>query len=71
MVKKTTSANWVIIDSVRVNGIYEDILFPNTTDAEAAGDFDELTFNSDGFTWNQTENTKNAVGGEYIYLAIA
>jgi hypothetical protein len=71
MVKKTTSANWVIIDSVRVNGIYEDILFPNTTDAEAAGNYDELTFNSDGFTWNQTENTKNAVGGEYIYLAIA
>jgi hypothetical protein len=72
MVKRTSgSTNWVILDSLRVNGIYESVLYPNTTDAEPAGNYDEVTFNSDGFTWNQTENPKNAVGSEYIYLAIA
>jgi hypothetical protein len=72
MIKNVTSvSNWVILDSIRdaANPSTSDIN-PNLQDAEstvASG----VDFLVDGFELQGTEIELNALGDDYIYLAIA
>ena len=70
MIKRTdTTGNWEVFDNMR-NIDNDPVLYWNTTAAEsaAAGRF---TFDSDGFTLNDTGAGRNASGGTYIYMAFA
>jgi hypothetical protein len=72
LVKNTTnSSNWVMLDSVRsaLNPAL-DQLNPNLQDAESAL-ASGVDFLTDGFELQGAELELNAVGDDYIYLAIA
>ena len=69
--RDSTNASWQVFDYVRVSAANEGILFPDLDDREPASTNNELTFNNDGFTWNNTDNGKNKVNANYLYWAIA
>ena len=71
IIKKTTSANWVIYDSTRspYNEI-DDQLIVNLTTAETTGS-EELDFLSNGFKIRTTDADVNTSGSTYVYMAFA
>ena len=71
IIKKTTSANWVIYDSTRspYNEI-DDQLIVNSTTAETTGS-EELDFLSNGFKIRTTDADVNTSGSTYVYMAFA
>jgi hypothetical protein len=72
IVKKTTAAeSWIMIDSTRSpdNGGYA-WLYPNLSNAEAAGSPSLVDILSNGFKWRNSANGGNT-SGTYIYMAFA
>jgi hypothetical protein len=68
MVKRTNSTgNWHIVDNTRVKS---GELRANLSNAEAGGD-GGITFNSDGFTLDESWSDINGSGDTYIYMAFA
>ena len=71
MVKKTNGAgNWVVTDNKRdpVN-VIDALLSPDLPNVET--DTDAEDFTSNGFKMRDAHNTRNASGGNYIYMAFA
>ena len=67
MIKRTDVAdNWLIFDQPRNTA-----LFPNDSSAELSGYNGLLTFMTNGFSINTTDNSMNNSSGNYIFMAIA
>jgi hypothetical protein len=74
MVKSDTLNNgWNIVDSARdpVNGVYNNILFPDTTDFENFNANKYWDFTSNGMKARGTSNGMNAQGQGFVYAAFA
>ena len=71
MIKRTDSTgNWFMYDSSRESVNDRDYaLFANLNDAETLQSNGAVSFDSDGFTLNNTGTALNASGGTYIYMA--
>jgi len=70
MIKRTDSiaANWIIYDKSRGNGDIE--LYPDSNSAESnTSSVRGITFESDGFTLDNSHSQYNASGGDFIYMA--
>ena len=73
MVKRTDAAEgWQMLDNTR-NPVapHNSLLEANQASAEITNSARDTTFDSDGFTINNTSNAMNASGGTYIYMAFA
>ena len=72
MVKCTnaTGRNWVIVDNKRISGSNYYWIYPNKQDANE-GPYNDLVFNSTGFTLSTTASFSNQSGDTYIYMAFA
>jgi len=75
MVKRTDAdasgnSKWQILDDKRTSGSPAGIsvLVPNTSGAEFGGTPDRVTLNSDGFTMNDNDYSRNASGGTYLFV---
>lgn len=72
MIKQTNGTGaWLIIDSVRSPSNPRQLLLQPQSSEQELNVGDAMDFNSDGFTLTDTNASRNASGGEYIYLAIA
>ena len=72
MIKRTDAANnWIILDSIRdtFNDVEKQLL-PNVADSEYTVP-NTLDLTSNGFKLRDTNSSRNASGGTYIYLAFA
>jgi len=71
IIKRTDATNdWYIMDNVRTDTQGRPhVLQVNTTAAETTED--SITFDSNGFTIDVTNNALNASSGDYIYMAFA
>ena len=70
MIKRTDSvaANWIIYDKPRGNGDIE--LYPDSSSNESnASSVRGITFQSDGFTLDNSHSQYNASGVDFIYMA--
>lgn len=65
-----SSGNWIMIDSQRdTTDIRTAALFLDTTSAQSTSEEYGVNFDSGGFTITGTNNSVNASGGSYTYLA--
>jgi hypothetical protein len=65
------TANWIIFDTMRGMSVTDaNLLYPNTSDAEAAGGQQLLSPTATGFSVNVNGTWYNASGSTYIYIAI-
>jgi hypothetical protein len=74
MIKRTDTTNsWVIFDNKRnAFNVVDKHLFANTNDPEdSSANYNEVDFLSNGFKLREDNNTINASGGTYIYMAFA
>jgi len=74
MIKRTDTTNsWVMFDNKRnAFNVVDKHLFANTTDPEdSSANYNEVDFLSNGFKLREDNNTINASGGSYIYMAFA
>jgi hypothetical protein len=74
MIKRTDTTNsWVMFDNKRnAFNVVDKHLFANTNDPEdSSANYNEVDFLSNGFKLREDNNTINASGGTYIYMAFA
>ena len=74
MIKRTDTTNsWVMFDNKRnAFNVVDKHLFANTIDPEdSSANYNEVDFLSNGFKLREDNNTINASGGTYIYMAFA
>tara|TARA_E500000331_G_scaffold344117_1_gene379934 strand:- start:155 stop:1195 length:1041 start_codon:yes stop_codon:yes gene_type:complete len=74
MIKRTDTTNsWVMFDNKRnAFNVVDKHLFANTTDPEdSSANYNEVDFLSNGFKLREDNNTINASGGTYIFMAFA
>ena len=72
LVKKSDSGSesWVVVDNARnSSNVMNNLLRPNTSDAEVAATYIDAL--SNGFKCRETYTSLNASGGTYIYMAFA
>jgi hypothetical protein len=72
MRKSTTAETWSILDSTRsaINAA-QDVLKPNTSDAEGSATWSTIDILSNGFKMRATDASTNGSGNTYIYMAFA
>ena len=65
------TSNWIIFDTMRGMSVTDaNLLYPNASDAEAAGGQQLLSPTAAGFSVNVNGTWYNASGSTYIYIAI-
>jgi hypothetical protein len=71
MIKRTdTTSNWIIKDTTRsAYNVGLETLYPNLSNAEAAGESWDATAN--GIKLRSSSTEFNASGGTYIFMAVA
>ena len=70
--KSDTTENWILYDTARnTSNVTDDLLIPNSSQAEAVDDVTKIDIISNGFKVRSSGNGNNASGGTYIYCAFA